>query len=73
MKTGLLLAIALIGACSAANAATAYLQSCTTGTSVTGKYVFIGTYEYMGSVFTYTFLPSQTPTGTSCPNSVEIQ
>jgi hypothetical protein len=68
-----LIALAALAACAPASAVTAYLQSCTTGSSVTGKYVFIGVYEYMGSQYTYTFLPSQTPTGTYCPPSVELQ
>ena len=45
--------------------ATAYLQSCTMGNSVTGRMVYIGTYNYAGNIFQRAF-------ASYCPNQVEV-
>ncbi|MEN9543338.1 MAG: hypothetical protein RLZZ598_171 [Pseudomonadota bacterium] len=52
-------------AASPANAATAYLLNCNTGTSVTGRFIYIGTYEYLGQTFNRTF-------NHWCPFQVEV-
>lgn len=49
-----------------ARAATATLLNCSGTTSVTGQYVYVGTYQYAGQVFQMTFR-------SWCPYSVEVQ
>lgn len=48
-----------------AKAATAFLVSCQTGTSVTGRFVYVGTYQYGGRYFEKAFT-------TYCPQSIEV-
>lgn len=47
-------------------AVSAFLVRCDTGTSVTGRFIYIGTYQYGGQTFQYTFT-------SYCPNSIDIQ
>lgn len=49
-----------------ARAATATLLTCNGATSVTGQFVYVGTYQYGGQVFQMTFR-------SWCPYSVEVQ
>jgi hypothetical protein len=63
MKRALLVALLFIAA--DASAATAYLQSCQSGTSVTGRMIYVGTYNYGGQYFTRNF-------DHWCPMSVEV-
>lgn len=49
-----------------AHAATGFLVSCTTGTSITGAFVYVGTYDYLGRRFTLTF-------SEYCPATVDIR
>ena len=52
----IIIAVCLLVACTTqANAAQAYLQSCTNGTSVTGQFIYIGTYNYAGNIFERSF------------------
>lgn len=44
----------------------AYLQSCTTATSVTGRLIYVGTYSFNGQTFTQTF-------ASWCPQSIGVQ
>lgn len=60
-----ILAIAVLLMASQAQAATAYLVSCNTGTSVTGRFVYIGTYEYNGQRF-------QRASFSWCPQSIQV-
>jgi hypothetical protein len=48
-----------------AHAATAFLVNCQTATSVTGRFMYVGTYNYGGQQFTRSF-------GSYCPQSVEV-
>jgi hypothetical protein len=64
MLKNILIAVSLFAA-SQAHAATAYLVNCNTGTSVTGHFVYIGTYQYNGQYFTQTFT-------SYCPSSVQV-
>lgn len=54
-----------LGAVTPAHAATAMLVSCEAGTSVTGKFIYVGTYQYLGNHFTRAF-------ASYCPFSVEV-
>ena len=47
------------------SAATAYLVNCQTGTSVTGRFIYTGTYQYAGQYFTQSF-------SSYCPMSVQV-
>lgn len=58
--------IAITAAPREAHAATAFLESCNAGTSVTGAFIYIGTYNYFGKRFTMAF-------SEYCPATVEIQ
>lgn len=49
-----------------AQTVTAYLVSCTPGTSVTGRMVWVGVYSYGTTQFERTF-------ATMCPLSVQVQ
>lgn len=49
-----------------AHAATAILVSCETGTSVTGKFIWIGIYDYMGQRVKRVFTQQ-------CPLQIEVQ
>jgi purine-nucleoside phosphorylase len=64
MKSVLLIGVLLTASVNA-NAATAFLTSCQTGTSVTGMFIYTGTYQYLGKYFTQSF-------STYCPQTVEI-
>ncbi len=48
-----------------AHAAIAYLVRCESTSSVTGKFIYVGTYQYSGQQFTFTFT-------SYCPYSVEV-
>jgi hypothetical protein len=48
-----------------AHAATAFLVHCEGGTSVTGRFIYVGTYNYAGNTFQRAFT-------SWCPNSVEV-
>jgi hypothetical protein len=65
----LFLALPLVLAFSAlatpAHAATAYLQSCNSTSSVTGRHIFVGVYSYGGQLIEQTFT-------SYCPHSIEI-
>lgn len=61
-----LTAITLLGAHVPAYAATAYLITCNAATSATGRLFYVGTYDYAGATFTYTF-------DQYCPYSIEIR
>lgn len=65
MKRALYL-IVLLAAAQQANAATAFLQSCQGTTSVTGHFIYLGTYNYAGQVFQMTF-------ASWCPQSVQVR
>jgi len=58
------LSLALLASTSA-QAATAYLVNCRSATSVTGHYMYVGTYNYNGQYFTRGF-------DSWCPQSIEI-
>jgi hypothetical protein len=60
-----LISIALLAASLDASAATAYLRSCDSATSVTGRFIYVGTYAYGGQTFQRTFT-------SYCPSSVEV-
>jgi len=62
-----IIAIALALAAANAQAATAFLVSSRTGSSVTGQAVWICTYQYGGQHFERVF-----PLSTMCPMSVEV-
>lgn len=59
-------AFALLTSAAPAFAAMAYLERCDTGTSVTGRLVYIGTYNYMGHRFQQSFT-------SFCPQSIDVQ
>lgn len=61
-----LTAIALLGAHVPAQAATAYLLSCNSSSSATGRLIYVGTYAYQGVTLNYAF-------DSYCPYSIEIQ
>lgn len=63
MKT--IIAIALLAFAVNASAATAFLQSCHSGTSVTGHLIYLGTYVYNGQYFQRNF-------DSYCPFTVEV-
>lgn len=65
MKMKALLLILLACCSPSANAAIAFLQHCETGTSVTGRLIYIGTYQYAGQLFQRTFTEW-------CPATIEI-
>lgn len=44
----------------------AFLQSCSTATSVTGRLIYVGTYSINGQTFQQTF-------ATWCPQSLSVQ
>jgi hypothetical protein len=48
-----------------AHAATAFLVSCNATTSVTGRFIYVGIYQYGGQHFQRAF-------STYCPQSVEV-
>ena len=48
-----------------AHAATAFLLNCEGTTSVTGRFVYVGTYQYGSTVFQRTFVQW-------CPATVEV-
>lgn len=61
-----ILAIALLALFSAnASAATAFMQSCHAGTSVTGQFIYVGTYNYNGQYFQRSFT-------SYCPFTIEV-
>lgn len=62
----LIAAIALAVVSTSAYAVRAFLVDCRTGTSVTGRFIYIGTYDYAGNRFERTFT-------SYCPPSVEVQ
>lgn len=62
----LVLTLALALAAMQANAATAVMINCEMGTSVTGLPVYIGTYQYGGSTFQFTF-------ASWCPATVQVR
>ena len=65
IRTAILAAfIALAG--TPAQAATAYLVSCTSSSSATGKLIYVGVYNHAGATLTFTF-------STYCPYSVELE
>lgn len=59
-------ALTLLVSAAPAFAALAYLERCDTGTSVTGRFVYIGTYNYAGHRFQQTFT-------SYCPQSIDVQ
>lgn len=66
-----LIAIAVIAvlnllAAAPAQAATAYLVSCTGATSPSGRFIYVGIYDYAGAQVTATFT-------NWCPASIEVQ
>ena len=61
----LALAAALTMLAAPSHAALAFLVSCRTGTSVTGQFVYVGTYNYAGRYFTQVFT-------SWCPQSLEV-
>lgn len=63
---GLLVLLVLTAISQQAYAATAFLVSCRTGTSVTGQFIYIGTYQYGGQYFEEYF-------GGWCPQSVQVR
>ncbi len=63
MKRILLIVAMMVSA--NAQAATAYLVSCQGGSSVTGRFIYTGTYQYMGHYFEKSF-------SSWCPQSIEI-
>lgn len=63
--TRLALIVAALLASQGASAATAFLMSCQSGSSVTGHLVWTGTYQYGGRYFERTF-------SGQCPYSVEV-
>jgi hypothetical protein len=63
--TKLLIAAALLCGLSSANAATAYLEHCEYDVSVTGRGIYVGTYNYAGKRFQRAFT-------SWCPSSVEV-
>lgn len=58
-------AIILAGPITSAHAATAFLVHCEGATSVTGRYIYVGTYNYAGQHFQRTF-------SSWCPSQVEV-
>jgi hypothetical protein len=58
--------VALLNVTTPAFAALAYLERCDTGTSVTGRFIYIGTYNYAGHRFTATFT-------NYCPQTIDVQ
>lgn len=64
-----IIALALLLCLQQARAATAHLIDCTTGTSVTGARILIGTYEYAGQRFARAWLYDGIGT---CPQTVEV-
>lgn len=67
-RVALLMTLCALMTTPAQAAATAYLVSCTAGTSVTGTAIWIGTYQYGGQTFRLSF-----PINTVCPVSVPVQ
>ena len=59
------MALCLVLLSANASAATAFLVSCQPGTSVTGQFIYTGTYQYAGQYFTRSFR-------NYCPSSVEV-
>jgi hypothetical protein len=57
--------IVSFGVAAPAHAATAFLQSCEMGTSVTGRMVYVGTYSYGGQTFSRSF-------ASYCPQTLEV-
>lgn len=68
MKRAAIVVALLLCASGSANAATAYLQGCQAGISVTGQSIYIGTYMYGGSTFQRAFPMA----GGYCPQTVEV-
>lgn len=67
MRTALTIAALILAAyATPAQAATAYLITCNSATSATGRLIYVGTYDYAGVTLTYTFEKY-------CPNSIEIE
>lgn len=60
-----ILAVVLSIAAGQASAATAFLQHCEGTSSVTGRFIYVGTYQYGGKYFQETFT-------SYCPATVEI-
>lgn len=62
----LALAITLALAAGQASAMSAFLVSCNAGTSVTGRSIWVGTYQYGGQQFQQSFT-------NYCPYTIEVQ
>lgn len=60
-----LLLVILLGLSTVANAGTAFLLRCEAGTSVTGMFIYVGTYTYFGQEFQKSFTYF-------CPSVIEI-